>query len=55
MSVLFTAVFGIMAYLLIFAFFWGLCAGADGKRRFDEDAEQDEWLREYLNKHQKKA
>lgn len=40
-------VLGFIAYVVVFLFLWGLCAGGCWNSKADEDTEQGQWLCEY--------
>lgn len=54
MNMFYSIILGAAVFLLLFIFFWGLCAGADKDIGIDEDEEQAEWFREYRKDQQRK-
>ena len=40
-------VLGFIAYVVVFLFLWGLCAGGCWNSKADEDTEQGQWLCDY--------
>lgn len=54
MNMFYSIILGAAVFVLLFIFFWGLCAGADTDIGIDEDEEQEEWFREYQEEQQRK-
>ncbi|MDO4306323.1 MAG: hypothetical protein Q4C77_05770 [Eubacteriales bacterium] len=54
MNMFYSIMLGAAVFLLLFIFFWGLCAGSNTDMGIDEDEEQAEWFREYQREQQQK-